>query len=65
MLVDEVTGGMDVGHQTVTVPDGRQIEFVTAGPPGAMPLVLHGETPAGRVLFPPTVEAAPQGSDGQ
>jgi hypothetical protein len=48
---------IDVTRQTITVPDGRQIEFVTAGPVDAMPLVLHEGTPHGLVFLPPMVEA--------
>jgi pimeloyl-ACP methyl ester carboxylesterase len=48
---------IDVTRRTVTVPDGRQIEFVTAGPADAMPLVLHEGTPVGLVLLPPMVKA--------
>jgi pimeloyl-ACP methyl ester carboxylesterase len=58
--LDEVIGGMGVKRETITVPGGRQIEFVTAGPVDAMPLVLHEGSPVGLVLFPPTVEAAAQ-----
>jgi|HubBroStandDraft_3_1064219.scaffolds.fasta_scaffold732717_1 pimeloyl-ACP methyl ester carboxylesterase len=30
--MDEVIGDMDVKRETITAPDGREIEFVTAGP---------------------------------
>jgi pimeloyl-ACP methyl ester carboxylesterase len=56
--MDEVIGDMDVKRETITMPDGREIEFVTAGPAGGTPLVLHEGTPVGLVLFRPTVEAA-------
>jgi pimeloyl-ACP methyl ester carboxylesterase len=51
---------MDITRQTITVPDGREIEFVTAGPLDGMPLVQHEGTPFGLVLLPSVVEAAAQ-----
>jgi pimeloyl-ACP methyl ester carboxylesterase len=59
-LMTTATDSMDITRQTITVPDGREIEFVTAGPAGGMPLVLHEGTPFGLVLSPPVVEAAAQ-----
>jgi pimeloyl-ACP methyl ester carboxylesterase len=59
-LFDEGIADLDVKRETITVPDGREIEFATGGPVGGMPLVLHMGSPAGLVLFPPMVEAAAQ-----
>jgi pimeloyl-ACP methyl ester carboxylesterase len=60
VLLDEGIADMDVKRETITVPDGREIEFVTGGPVGGMPLVLHMGSPVGLMLFPPMVEAAAQ-----
>ena len=51
---------MDTGteRRIVTVPDGRKIDVLIAGPAGGLPLVLHEGTPVGLVLYPPTVRAA-------
>ena len=49
---------MDTGRRRLTRPDGRVIEFLVAGPPDGLPLVLHEGTPCGLVLYPPTVRAA-------
>jgi pimeloyl-ACP methyl ester carboxylesterase len=54
------TDNMDITRQTITVPDGREIDFVTGGPVGGIPLVLHEGTPFGLVLLPPVVDAAAQ-----
>jgi len=45
-------------RRIVTVPDGRKIDVLIAGPAGGLPLVLHEGTPVGLVLYPPTVRAA-------
>jgi pimeloyl-ACP methyl ester carboxylesterase len=49
---------MESQRRVITVPDGRDIEILQAGPDGGMPLVLHEGTPIGLVLYPPTVQAA-------
>ncbi|HEX2744729.1 MAG TPA: alpha/beta fold hydrolase [Streptosporangiaceae bacterium] len=49
---------LDTERRVVTVPDGRKIEVLIAGPAGGLPLVLHEGTPVGLVLYPPTVRAA-------
>ncbi len=49
---------MDTERGSVTRPDGRHIDFLVAGPPDGLPLVLHEGTPVGLVLYPPTVQAA-------
>jgi hypothetical protein len=40
---------MDTERRSVTRPDGRKIDFLVAGPPDGLPLVLHEGT--GRRLF--------------
>ncbi|MBV9381588.1 MAG: alpha/beta hydrolase [Streptosporangiaceae bacterium] len=49
---------METQRQLVEMPDGRRSDVLTAGPGDGLPLVLHGGTPSGLVVFPPTVEAA-------
>jgi len=49
---------LDTERRVVTVPDGRKIEVLIAGPAGGLPLVLHEGTPVGLVLYSPTVRAA-------
>jgi pimeloyl-ACP methyl ester carboxylesterase len=49
---------MERERRTVTMPDGRDIEILTAGPEDGLPLVLHEGTPVGLVLYPPVAEAA-------
>jgi pimeloyl-ACP methyl ester carboxylesterase len=48
----------DTERRIVTVPDGRKIDVLIAGPADGLPLVLHEGTPVGLVLYPPTVRAA-------
>ncbi len=48
---------LDTERRSITMPDGRKADVLTAGPPG-LPLVLHEGTPGGLVLYPPTVRAA-------
>lgn len=43
-------------RRRLTLDDGRVIEFLDAGPPDGLPLVLHEGTPIGLVLYPPTVQ---------
>jgi pimeloyl-ACP methyl ester carboxylesterase len=40
------------------LPDGRTLEYVVAGPPDGMPLVLHHGTPGAAVVYRPAVAAA-------
>jgi pimeloyl-ACP methyl ester carboxylesterase len=49
---------MDTERCRLARPYGRVIEFLVAGPADGLPLVLHEGTPAGLVLYPPTVQAA-------
>jgi pimeloyl-ACP methyl ester carboxylesterase len=49
---------VDTERRSVTLADGRVIEFLVAGPADGLPLVLHEGTPCGLVLYPPTVRAA-------
>ena len=42
------------------LPGGRTLEYVVAGPPVGMPLVLHHGTPGAAVIYPPAVAAAAQ-----
>ena len=49
---------LDTERRRVTRPDGRHIDFLVAGPADGLPLMLHEGTPAGLVLYPPTVQAA-------
>ena len=48
----------DTERRLVTLPDGRDIDLLLAGPAGGLPLVMHEGTPQGLVLYPPTVAAA-------
>jgi pimeloyl-ACP methyl ester carboxylesterase len=49
---------LDTERRIVTMPDGRKIDVLMAGPADGLPLVLHEGTPVGLVLYPPTVRAA-------
>jgi pimeloyl-ACP methyl ester carboxylesterase len=49
---------MDAERRLVTLPDGRDIDLLLAGPADGLPLVMHEGTPVGLVLFPATVQAA-------
>jgi pimeloyl-ACP methyl ester carboxylesterase len=49
---------LDTERRVVTVPDGRKIDVLIAGPADGLPLVLHEGTPVGLVLYPPMVRAA-------
>jgi pimeloyl-ACP methyl ester carboxylesterase len=42
------------------LPGGRTLEYVTAGAPAGLPLVLHHGTPSAAVLYPELVEVANQ-----
>jgi pimeloyl-ACP methyl ester carboxylesterase len=43
---------------SLDLPDGRTLEFVIAGAPAGMPLVLHHGTPGAAVVYPPAMAAA-------
>ena len=49
---------MDTERRLITLPDGRDIDLLLAGPADGLPLVMHDGTPVGLVLYPPTVQAA-------
>ncbi|QNN51980.1 alpha/beta fold hydrolase [Nocardioides mesophilus] len=49
---------MDNAYRTVTLPDGRQLEYLVEGDPDGVPLVLHHGTPGSAVPFPRASEAA-------
>ncbi len=49
---------MRTERRLISLPDGRELDVLTAGPANALPLVIHEGTPAGLVAYPPTVEAA-------
>jgi pimeloyl-ACP methyl ester carboxylesterase len=48
----------DTDRFLVTLPDGRALEALVAGPPDGLPLVFHSGTPAGLVAYEPLVAAA-------
>jgi pimeloyl-ACP methyl ester carboxylesterase len=45
-------------QKLITLPDGRELHILTAGPEDGFPLVIHEGTPVGLEVFPPTVRAA-------
>ncbi len=45
-------------HRTVTLPDGRTLEYLVEGDPDGLPLVLHHGTPGAAVPFPNASRAA-------
>jgi pimeloyl-ACP methyl ester carboxylesterase len=49
---------MDTERRLVTLPDGRDIDLLLAGPADGLPFVMHEGTPVGLVLYPPTAQAA-------
>ncbi|HUB22842.1 MAG TPA: alpha/beta hydrolase [Streptosporangiaceae bacterium] len=49
---------METERRLITLPDGRDIDLLLAGPPDGLPFVMHEGTPIGLVLYPPTVTAA-------
>ncbi|HLH84493.1 MAG TPA: alpha/beta fold hydrolase [Trebonia sp.] len=51
---------MRTQRRLISRPDGRNLDVLTAGEEGALPLVMHEGTPGGLVPYPPTVEAARQ-----
>ncbi len=51
---------MRTQRRLISRPDGRDLDVLTAGEAGGLPLVMHDGTPGGLVPYPPTVEAARQ-----
>lgn len=49
---------METERRIITLPGGRNLDVLTAGPARGLPLVLHEGTPVGLVLYPPMVRAA-------
>jgi pimeloyl-ACP methyl ester carboxylesterase len=49
---------MDDAYRTVTLPDGRELEYLVEGDPAGFPLVLHHGTPGSAVGFPRAAAAA-------
>jgi hypothetical protein len=49
---------VDTERRLITMPDGRDLDVLLAGPPGGLPLVIHEGTPIGLVLYQPRVQAA-------
>lgn len=49
---------METARQLIAMPDGRNVEIMTAGAPDGLPLVIHEGTPVGLVAYPPTEHAA-------
>jgi pimeloyl-ACP methyl ester carboxylesterase len=47
-------------RRLISVPDGRDIDVLTAGPEDGLPLVVHEGTPSGLVVYETTAEAARQ-----
>jgi pimeloyl-ACP methyl ester carboxylesterase len=43
--------------ERIDLPDGRTLEYLVEGPPGALPLVLHHGTPGGAVRQAPVFDA--------
>ena len=43
---------MENPYRTVTLPDGRRLEYLVEGDPDGFPLVLHHGTPGAAVPFP-------------
>src|ERR1700749_1121328 len=54
---------MQTERLTIALTDGRTVEVVALGPPGAIPLVVHHGTPGGGLVDyqPRTSEAIPRG----
>jgi pimeloyl-ACP methyl ester carboxylesterase len=44
--------------ESLTLPDGRTLEYLLDGPPGGMPVVFHHGTPSGAVRCAPLFDAA-------
>jgi hypothetical protein len=47
---------MRTERRLISLPDGRDLDVLTAGAAEALPLVIHEGTPEGLVAYPPTVE---------
>jgi hypothetical protein len=47
----------DQDAQSVSLPGGRVLEVITAGPRDGLPLLVHHGTPDAAGLFNPAVEA--------
>jgi pimeloyl-ACP methyl ester carboxylesterase len=45
-------------QKLISLPDGRDLHVLLAGPEDGFPLVIHEGTPAGLVVYPPTVRTA-------
>lgn len=45
-------------QKLISLSDGRDLHVLTAGPEEGFPLVIHEGTPAGLVVYPPTVRTA-------
>ena len=45
-------------QKLISLPDGRDLQVLMAGPENGLPLVIHEGTPAGLVVYPPAVRAA-------
>jgi len=54
----ETGPSLQTERRSITLPDGRRADLLTAGPADGLPLVLHEGTPVGLVFYPPTVRAA-------
>ena len=54
----ETEWSSETERRSITVPGGRKVDVLIAGPSDGLPLVLHEGTPVGLVLYPPTVRAA-------
>jgi pimeloyl-ACP methyl ester carboxylesterase len=49
---------MEIARQLIAVPDGRDVEIITAGPADGLPFIQHEGTPSGLHIYPPVAEAA-------
>jgi pimeloyl-ACP methyl ester carboxylesterase len=45
-------------QKLISLPDGRDLQVLMAGPESGLPLVIHEGTPVGLVVYPPVVRAA-------
>ena len=48
----------DPERRLITLPGGRDLDLLMAGPADGLPLVMHEGTPQGLGLYPPTVQTA-------
>jgi pimeloyl-ACP methyl ester carboxylesterase len=51
---------VETERRLISVPDGRYIDVLTAGPEGGLPLLVHEGTPSGLVVHESTARAARQ-----